>query len=391
MRLSDFIRANIEAVEKEWEAFATTLQPAEGAMTRSELRDHASEILKAIADDLDQPESRAEQQGKSKGEGHAHRMGRVGKVHADLRIGFGFKLDQLVAEYRALRASVLRLWGEQQRPGELEEVTRFNEALTVSTSTFSSAVERYRDQFLGVLAHDLRSPLAAVKALASTLSRAEELSDKHARLASRIVASSDRMERMVGDLLDLTRTHLGGGIPISRRPMELVQLCRTVVEELRGCYPDRLVTLEAGGELHGEWDHDRLAQVVSNLVGNALQYSERPAPVAIALRDEGDAVRLAVHNQGAPIAASALRTLFDPLVRHGAPVSGRSSSLGLGLYIARELVISHGGGITVKSTEAGGTTFEVTLPRRAAAVAAAGADDHRPDPGGGSATPPAPQ
>jgi signal transduction histidine kinase len=390
MRLADFIRANHAAIEEEWEAFAKTLQPAPGAMSNSELRDHAGEILTAIADDLDAPQSKSEQAGKSKGEGLEHRMSRVGRVHADLRIGFGFKLGQLVAEFRALRATVLRLWAEQAPESGLVDVTRFNEAideaLSVSTSTFAGTMENYRDQFLGVLGHDLRSPLAAIKALAATLSRDEEVSDKHARLASRIVVSADRMDRMVGDLLDLTRTHLGGGIPVVRAWVDLGLICSAVVDELEGSRPDRPVKVEVKGDLQGEWDGDRLEQVVSNLLGNAIQYGEGAAPVTLTVLGEPDVVRLTVNNQGSLIPPNALPTLFDPLVRHGVPALGRSSSLGLGLYIAREVVISHGGGITVESKPGTGTTFQVTLPRRQAASHAG--DNRRPDPGANASAPP---
>ena len=369
MRLAEFIRKNHAAIEHEWEAFARDIQPTADTMTALELKDHIAQILDAIADDLDQPQTGVEQADKSRGEGQAHRMGPVGHIHATLRIGFGFKLNQLAAEYRALRATVMRLWEKQGTAADPREITRFHEAideaLMEATTGFTETMDRYREQFLAILGHDLRIPLAATKALASLLSRAEELSDKHARLASRIVSSSDRMARMVGDLLDLTRTHLGDGIPIVRGPVDLELLCRDSIVELEASNPDRRVELEAEGDLYGEWDRDRLSQVVGNLVGNALQHADRDSTITVHARGEPHQVVLEVHNDGVPIPAEALPTLFDPMVSHPSRSSGDGSSLGLGLYIAREVVEAHGGRLDVTSTVREGTTFKLVVPRGA--------------------------
>jgi len=294
------------------------------------------------------------------------------------RMRSGFRVDQLLAEYRALRASVIRLW-EKQTSSQLSEIdrgdmTRFNEAideaLTESVSRFTEKVEEYREQFLAVLGHDLRNPLGAIKMTATFLARSDDLSEKHAKAASRIVNAAERANRIVGDLLDLTRTRLGQGITLEKRPAELGQVCRQVIEELEAFHPDRDLRLTTEGDLRGEWDDGRLAQVVSNLVGNAIQHGDPTKPVTVRARPEEGSqdgpVVLTVHNCGPTIPEDAQKTIFDPLVRSstGDDYFGQPRSLGLGLFIVRELVTAHGGTVAVHSSDADGTTFTVRMPRR---------------------------
>lgn len=373
MRLSDFIRTNHSVIVREWEKFAATLLPAAGGMTDFALRDHAEEILNAIVADLESPQDAAEQSEKSKGHGEEHRMEGVGRIHAALRIEGGFGLSQLVAEYRALRASVFRLF--EQAAGEmgatsLRQVTRFNEAideaLVEATDRYVLVMTRTSDQFLAVLGHDLRNPLGAISMSAGLISRRADHTNTQA--ASLILTSAERMRRMVDDLLDLTRTRLGSGIPIAPEPAHLKSICEDVVAELQAFYPDRLLDFNAGGDLRGTWDPDRLAQVLSNLVGNALQYGARDRPITVDARADGEEVVMEVHNEGNPIPTAIVANIFEPMVRGGGRRQGdKMRSLGLGLHIAREIVLAHGGTVSVKSTAGEGTTFCVRLPRHARA------------------------
>jgi signal transduction histidine kinase len=192
--------------------------------------------------------------------------------------------------------------------------------------------------------------------------QAGELEAQRIRVASRILNSAQRMTRMIADLLDLTRTRLGAGIPIIRRPMDLTPICHDVTLELQAFHPDAELHCSAEGDLRGEWDLDRLTQMVSNLVGNALQHGDGRR-VTMVTRGAADEVLLSVHN-GRPIPEAVQAAMFEPLTRY-APTDGSSTtSIGLGLFIARAIVTAHGGTITVSSTEERGTTFEVRLPRR---------------------------
>jgi signal transduction histidine kinase/putative methionine-R-sulfoxide reductase with GAF domain len=224
----------------------------------------------------------------------------------------------------------------------------------------------FRERFLGIVSHDLRNPLNAIRLSAIALLRSDDLAERHVRGVRRIVSSAERMKRMISDLLDFTRGRLGEGIPVGSSPVDLAVLGREVVEELEAGHPGREVMLEVEGDLRGEWDADRLSQLLINLGKNALDYSPEETPVRLALHGEDEAVRLEVHNQGPPIPPERLESIFEPF-RRFAPDRGFSSScsgLGLGLYIVDQIVRAHGGSLSVRSNAEEGTTFTVWLPRR---------------------------
>jgi len=172
---------------------------------------------------------------------------------------------------------------------------------------------------------------------------------------------------MIGDLLDYTRTRLGAGMPVVPAPTDLAALCRELFEEFRSAHPDREFRFDADGDANGRWDADRLRQAVSNLLGNAVQHGAASAPVGLSLKGETAGVLVTVYNGGPPIPPGELPMVFDPLVRGSAaerPRANRRGSIGLGLYIAREIARSHGGTIAVTSSEAAGTAFTMALPRQ---------------------------
>jgi signal transduction histidine kinase len=222
----------------------------------------------------------------------------------------------------------------------------------------------FREQFLGILGHDLRNPLQAISGNAALLLRYGGLSEPQRKAVNRISISSDRMARMISDILDFTRTRLGGGYTLQRTWMNVHEVLKQVVEELEVAHPQKRFELNVSGTGWGEWDADRIAQAASNLVGNAVQYSPEDSPVRVLARDEGDGVRVEVHNLGTPIPAERLPHIFDPFVRgqQGARQASRSG-LGLGLYITHEIIKAHGGSLQVRSTEAEGTCFWLKLPR----------------------------
>jgi PAS domain S-box-containing protein len=215
---------------------------------------------------------------------------------------------------------------------------------------------RFREQFVGIVSHDLRNPLTAILTSAQLLQRYGELPERQARVAARISSSADRMARMIDDLLDFARSRLGGGFPIQRRRMDLRQVCEQIVEELEFAWT-RSIPVDAQGDLWGSWDPDRIAQVISNLVGNALQHSQ--GDVRVTLRGDGDSVVLETWNGGPPIPPEVVPHLFEPGRR-----DARSSGLGLGLFIVQQIVLAHGGHMDVRSGEEG-TVFRVALPRKA--------------------------
>jgi PAS domain S-box-containing protein len=220
---------------------------------------------------------------------------------------------------------------------------------------------RFAEMFIGILGHDLRNPLNAISIGAALIKRKGIADD---RVLERILQSSERMSNMVGQLLDLTRTRLAGGIPIERRSSGFRAIVAGAIEELQLVYRDRDIRLESGEEIEGLWDTDRLAQVVSNLVGNALEHGAPDQPVTVRLSADDDLVRFSVHSFGPPIPPEVLPVIFDPYRRTSAR-SGRSKGLGLGLFITQQIVLAHGGRLDCRSTDQDGTTLTVVLPRGA--------------------------
>ncbi len=218
-----------------------------------------------------------------------------------------------------------------------------------------------RERFVGVLGHDLRTPLAAVK-IGTSLLRAPGAHDGiRAKAVDAIARSAARMENMVDQLLDATRAGVGGGIPIAPRPgTDLSKVVAAVADELRLAHPEREIRLRLLGDPVGRWDGERLGQVASNLLGNALRHGE--PPVVAEVRGEGEQVTLEVRNGGQPIPRELLPSLFHPF-RRGHAGAGRDAGLGLGLYICKALVEAHGGSLEVRSSEGEGTTFRARLPR----------------------------
>jgi len=221
---------------------------------------------------------------------------------------------------------------------------------------------RLNEMFVAVLGHDLRNPLNAMMMSAHVLQRASQEAMVR-ESAGRILSSGNRMTRMIEDLLDLARARLAGGIPLQRQRVDLGALVARVVRELQSVSPGRAIQVVSEGDLAGEWDAERLAQVASNLLGNALQYGEAQRPVAV--RVDGmapDSVRLAVTNSGT-IPEEMIPYVFDPF-RRKSTQQGRESGLGLGLFIVRQIVEAHGGTVEVHSLKEGETTFSVSIPRR---------------------------
>jgi len=221
----------------------------------------------------------------------------------------------------------------------------------------------FERQILGIVSHDLRNPLSVIRISASMLLAREGLDERQSKSLTRIISASDRATRLIRDLLDFSQARLGGGISVKRKKMDLFELTRGVVEEHVASHPERELELEQQGDGTGEWDGDRLAQVLGNLVGNALQHGSPDTPIQVRCQGLPEEILLEVHNTGTPIDPAQLPSLFEPF-RRGRQAGSGAGSVGLGLYITRQLVLAHGGHIGVTSTEEEGTRFTVRLPRR---------------------------
>jgi len=376
MRLADFIETNSESILTEWVAFARTTGPAGKSMDLDALRDHAHEMLQGIVADLRTPQTAAEQVDKSRGNAEDTGDGSdtAAEVHGADRAESGFTVGEMVSEYRALRASVIRLWtranGALTGP-DIDDLTRFNEAidqaLAESVTRYTHDLDRAKEMFIAILGHDLRSPLNAVIMASQFMLETGELAEPHLNLTTRIASSARRMNRMVADLLDFTRGRLGSGVTIVRARMDLARTIEQSVEEMESANPDAVLNCTTSGDLRGAWDNARLSQMLSNLLGNAVQHGTPGSPVAVTARGEESEVWLEVHNKGPAIPRAEIQGIFSPFKRlhSGQPVGRDMSSLGLGLYIADRIIAAHDGSISVRSSDRDGTTFTVRLPRSA--------------------------
>lgn len=386
MRLAEFILANIEPILAEWEDFARTLLPG-ASMSIVELRDDAQSILLATARDMQNRQSLEQQESKSKGDGGAggaasDRLDIASDMHGVERVSSGFHITDVVSEYRALRASVLRLWREsvpQPERKDLDDLTRFNESLDQSlargVASYSKRVDDSRQMFLAILSHDLRNPLSTIRTAAYLVAMKNE--DRATADAILMInRSTDVMVRLISDLIDFSSSGLGRAMPLNREPVDLELLCREVIDSYRTTHADRVLRFHSDGDVNGVWDVGRIRQVISNLVGNAIQHGSPDGPITLSVTSTGtpsaasgsadSVVVLSVHNEGSPIPPDLLPTLFDPLKRYATQesVAQRTpGSIGLGLYIVREIVAANGGTVAVTSTAEEGTTFTVCIPR----------------------------
>ncbi|HZS38428.1 MAG TPA: CHASE3 domain-containing protein [Polyangia bacterium] len=262
----------------------------------------------------------------------------------------------------AIRDERGQLVGFTKLTRDLTERKMAEEALAdeYQRRTDAERESRFAQMFIGILGHDLRNPLNAISMAARLLKKRVGSADP--KVIERVSSSAQRMSNMVDQLLDLTRSRLAGGIPVERKTVDLGPIVANVIEELRLAHPGREIQWSCvDGESRCAWDPDRMAQVVSNLVGNALQHSEATTPVIVSLTSGRDDVVLSVHNQGPPIPSELLPHLFEPYRRNS--VRGeRSKGLGLGLFITEQVVHAHGGRIDVRSTAEEGTTFTVIMP-----------------------------
>lgn len=279
----------------------------------------------------------------------------------------------LVARGRQL-GLICMMWSQPQPAMQQEDLAVAQEvasraALAIDNARlYQEAQEaiRAREDVVAIVSHDLRNPLNAISLTIASLMRREHVDPRTAKMLDRILAAAERAGQLIQDVLDFTQARMGQ-LSIHPEPLEFHTHVRGVVEEIRLANPGRLIEFQASGEGAAEGDKGRLAQVVTNLVGNALQHSPPDTVVRVVTRGEPEAVVLTVHNEGAPINAAALPTLFEPYRRGPGAGEGRGS-LGLGLFITRQIILGHGGTIQVRSQESEGTSFTVQLPRRQGAA-----------------------
>jgi signal transduction histidine kinase len=236
------------------------------------------------------------------------------------------------------------------------------EAERVSLRARDQRAQEFQQRLIGIVGHDLRNPLSAIATSATLLGRGETSPERTKRI-SQILNSAARMDSIIANLLDYTRVRTGTGLQMVRKRIDAHELCRQTVRELQVSHPDRVIVVQADGDGMGDWDPDRLGQIVSNLVSNAVKYGAPPEPIIVVSWGEKKIWTLQVSNRGNPIPADLLPKLFEPFERGPQTDQTVKQSMGLGLYIVSEVVRAHGGTLSVSSTPGHKTVFTARLPR----------------------------
>ncbi|MPS98059.1 MAG: sensor histidine kinase [Pseudomonas sp.] len=364
MRLSQFLEAEREAIIKDAIAYARSIKALE-VMSDESLRNHLPHLLQSIALDLRTPQTRQESIDKSHDLAPQQAEVTSAQSHGLLRARLGLSIEQLVAEYRALRSSILRLWMDKNPPDRstLEDTTRFNEAIdqavAESVQFFSQERERWREIFLGVLGHDLRGPLNSIHLTAEMMRRTASAPAEQTALISKAVK---RATKLLDTLLAYNRARFGAAMELQCEWANLGRACAEELELLRAAHPGVEIKLFEAGDLNANVDPSRVREALANLVSNAVVHGERSMPIVVRVEAQESEVEVSVENAG-HIPADEFEALFEPLrQRENLSRKSRPNNLGLGLFIARQIARAHGGD-TVGTCVKGVVRFTVSLPR----------------------------
>ena len=403
MRLADFIVVNVEPILVEWELFARGIWPVGANADPTEMRDEAEDILRAIVVDMQSHQTLTQQAEKSKGtnreSGEEDELTLASSSHGRGREVSGFQLWAVVAEYRALRASVLRLWRESEPTPDLrdlDDMTRFNESmdqsLTHAVRSYAEQVDgnrhtlmaneqaarreaeaanRAKDLFLATLSHEMRTPLNAIVGWLSIL-RHEDAETRHFQEGLKVIERNTMAQvQLIDDLLDVSRI-ISGKLRVDIQPCELAEVINAAVNVTRTAAEGRGITLNVSLDPSATLalcDSGRIQQVVWNLVSNAVKFTPKGGQVHVTLRREESSFQIQVSDTGQGISSDLLPHVFDRFRQADSSMRRRFAGLGLGLSIVKYIVEAHGGTVeAVSPGEGKGSTFTVRLPIRAVRI-----------------------
>lgn len=353
--VSGRLRAEVDKITTAWEHVVVLRLPDLQRLGRAALLDHMPEFLFGLAAWID-------------GDEETGRKGFTALVqgHALQRLGHGIGLDTLSMEYQVMRSVILTHVLEREAARDVAGAfVRLNEgvdyAMNQAVQQYTGQRDEIRQRFVGILGHDLRNPLNAIALAAEQIATMPCDEPKHRQATDVIRRSADRMNRMVADVIDFTHARIGQGIPAVPTACVMSEIVEEAAGELRLAHPTRTLRVDAEGDTSGTWDRDRVLQVVSNLIGNALQHGRDPVIVRVTEAPNRRSVILRVENSGPRIPPQSLARLFDPF-HQGAQHRGPREHLGLGLFIVEQVAIAHGARVEVTSDDAL-TAFQITWPR----------------------------
>ena len=353
MRLCEMIGSKHAEIIQRWRAGVRGSATEAHMLSRSELEDNIPALLDEIVVALRHDDS------ISDGSPNATEHGRQ-------RLRVGFDLSTVVREYGMLRNTILACAEDSGITPTLDEYRRLGDSLTVGITEavveYSKLRFRLFETFVSVLSRDLKNPLQAISTASEMLLRQPPIAaEVVARVSGQVAESARRIGRNIDQLLDVSRVGLGGGFAPHRQFFDLAEVAARVIGELASTHDDRHIDLSVAGACTGNWDPDRIAQMLTHLASNALIHGSPTEPIQLRLSDGGQTVLMELHNRGNPIPREEFTRIFEPFRQQSKTHGG----LGLGLYIVREIVREHGGTIDLESSELDGTTFRVTLPKTA--------------------------
>jgi signal transduction histidine kinase len=363
MRLAAFLESARDEILDEVVAFARTI-PALMKTDDKALRNHFPQVLDAISADLRTPQSRTQSIDKSHGNAPSGTAQSSAQIHGLMRAQSGIDIEQLVAEFRALRSSILRLWAEAHPmgPDAIEDITRFNEAIdqavAESMQFYAQEHDRWREIFLGVLGHDLRAPLNAITLVADVMIKQDIAPAQQTAMLGRQVR---RMKTLLDSLLEYTRSSLGVGMALHLQAADLTTACSEEVELQRAAYPDARIAFHAHGPAEGAYDDSRVREALGNLVSNAVKHGDAGGNITVRVHGAASGVAISVENAG-ELAPESIDQLFEPLRRGRTGPGPDRTNLGLGLFIARQIARAHGGDVKGHCEEHR-VRFTLELPR----------------------------
>ncbi|HSN29339.1 MAG TPA: HAMP domain-containing sensor histidine kinase [Kofleriaceae bacterium] len=349
--VAEFLRREKERIIERWAREVRNELPALASLPGPALIDHAFELLLGLAAWIDGDTEQAQRGFEALIQGHALQ-----------RLGYAVGLETLMREYAKLRFVILsELLARNVPPQSMLLLHEgFDRAISAAIDRYAQRREEVRSRFISILGHDLRDPLSTVKISTEVLARGGAVTGEQQQIVARISRACDRMQRMIGEVLDFARGHLGGGIPANPTLNDMANICRDVVEEISAAHPQRTITLEASGDLRGPFDLDRVAQALGNIIGNAVEHTRAAIEVAAYETKDRMHVVTTVTSHGPAIPADVQRRIFDPFSRGDDAIGGHG--LGLGMYIANQIALAHGATIDLTSDEHS-TRFAITWPR----------------------------
>ncbi len=346
------LRESVPAILSQWEKWVRVEVEAARDLHPTDLKNSLPKVLENLAAALEFPH-----------EGKMPEI-KVAKEHGRERSSFPqYTLEQIIAEYRILRRAIFEVLGQDFTSQERDTIIEAIEiGISESASEFTRQQFKFREQFVAMLAHDLRNPLSAAKTSAQLILRMADKKESVQAIAGRIINTIDRTDNLIKDLLDSNLVQMGRKIPLDIQEVNLTEIVKTTLDEVTSIFGDRFI-LKSDNFIPGFWDPKILQRAFGNILTNAIKYGDQKSSVVLTTSQQASQVEVSIHNEGPPISAEEQKGLFENFYRTSGTKESPTIGWGVGLYLVKGAMIAHGGHVRVKSNENSGTTFILNFPR----------------------------